>query len=476
MSQPRTAEPFAATAAATAAAASEGNHIVTPAAAPPINARLYRHALESVLGWLTLSELARAMATSQEWRAAVGTMHAAQTTLRLTEDSVGPFLRSPPSPLLERHVSAVEDPVEGFLFLSFKHLSGLATRLPHLRSLRTVLFSQRGGSAPNDEPCFPSCLERLELDVINGDAKHHDAIWLQLQRLEHLHTLILQAYATPLLVSAVAALPALREMSYDLSAEEDVAVLRALPWLERVTIPHGLAANVVALLSSPPPLQWRSFSLPRCSLTDGATACLANLPLLRQLDINISGLVDLSFLASLPALCELTLRGFGAARGVYTQEGWTMLVKSFTAAATPDGPVGAERGPCRLTKLSLHTTAYCSSGELRSMLSVMPLLRYLHLVDLESVSSLDFLTATHSLTELRLHAEDRRWLLPCIELQSLRVRALQQLQRLELTGVVQLSDVECAVYHQWPNARWPRLVAFSYKAATSEQLNREGIV
>jgi hypothetical protein len=36
---------------------------------------------------------------------------------------------------------------------------------------------------------------------------------------------------------------------------------------------------------------------------------------------------------------------------------------------------------------------------------------------------------------------------------------------LELTGVVQLSDAECAVYHQWPNARWPRLVTFSYTAA-----------
>jgi hypothetical protein len=427
-----------------------------------------------VLGWLTLSELARAMATSQEWRTAVGTMRAAQSTLRLTEDSVGPFLRSPPSPLLERHVSAVEDPVEGFLVLSFTLLDGLATRLPHLRSLRTALFSQRGGSALTAAPCFPLRLERLELDVFNVVAKRLDAIWVQLQRLQHLRTLVLQACATPLLASAVAALPALREVSYELSAEEDVAVLRALPHVERVTIPHGIAANVVALLSSPPPLQWQSLSLPRFKLTDGATACLANVPLLRQLDINLSGLTDFSFLASLPALCELTLRGFGAANGIYTQEGWTALVKSFTAAAAPDGHVGAPHGLCRLTKLSLLTTAYCTSEELRNMLSVRPLLRSLQLVDMVSVRSLDFLSAAPSLTELRLHADNVRWLCSVVDLQSLR--ALPQLQRLELKGVVQLSDAECAMYHQWPNARWPRLVAFLYKAATSEQLNREGIV
>ena len=122
------------------------------------------------------------------------------------------------------------------------------------------------------------------------------------------------------------------------------------------------------------------------------------------------------------------------------------------------------RGFCRLTKLSLFSIRHCTAVDLRGMLAALPLLHSLHLVDLVSVRSLDCLSAAPSLTELRLQVEDRHWLFPSNELQSLH--SLPHLQRLELTGVVQLSDAECVVYHQWPNALWPRLVAFSYTAAT----------
>jgi hypothetical protein len=215
------------------------------------------------------------------------------------------------------------------------------------------------------------------------------------------------APTTPLLANAVAALPALRETSFELSTEEDVAVLRALPQLERVIIPHATAAKVVALPTSPPPLQWRSFSLPRCSLTDGATACLANLPLLRQLDINLSGLTDFAFLASLPALCELTLRGFGAANGIYTQEGWTALMESFTTkgaaaeAAVAGNDGGGIRGSRRLTELRLLSISHCTTVDLRDMLAALPLLHSLHLVDLVPVRSLDCLSAASSLSICR---------------------------------------------------------------------------
>jgi hypothetical protein len=103
--------------------------------------QLYRHALESVFGFLSLAELSFVLAVSRDWSAAVGTMRS------ISAPAPRPSLiwRLPPLDLrrvcasrLSRHVSALGGDCRRVSSDS-DTLALLSVRMPHLTSLQCKL-------------------------------------------------------------------------------------------------------------------------------------------------------------------------------------------------------------------------------------------------------------------------------------------------------------------------------------------------
>ena len=123
--------------------------------------RLYRHALESILGMLHLADLSRALCVSREWSAAVVSM----------APIVGSIARAPAipslvvSPLL-RHIATVSS-WGNFAPLNNISLSHLAQHAPNLTSLLCTLRL-----TPDEPLILPVKLTNLDLIL---DGEHTDA-------------------------------------------------------------------------------------------------------------------------------------------------------------------------------------------------------------------------------------------------------------------------------------------------------------
>jgi hypothetical protein len=177
---------------------------------------------------------------------------------------------------------------------------------------------------------------------------------------------------------------------------------------------------------------------------------------------------DFTFLSALPLLTELTLRQFSdewhsAQSNLFRVENWEGVMKAF------------KDGGCKaLASLSLVGAPHCTAEDLTLILASTPALRALHLTSLLRVDTLGFLsvpqhtaaastTPVPSLTELSLRGTGRLWGLHPKELHSLR--ALSQLQRLRLLGVVRLDGFDRAPYEQRPSPLFPLLSFFEYEAS-----------
>ena len=143
--------------------------------------RIYRHALEAILGMLTLGDLSQILAVSREWVAAVSSMKPINAVMERSEwgsdRERDAFCPLPPiasmvgSPLL-RHLAAIQFSRHAILCVSLTPLDNvslglLAQHAPSLTSLWCTL------TLTSNEPLiFPAKLASLELRL---DGKYTDA-------------------------------------------------------------------------------------------------------------------------------------------------------------------------------------------------------------------------------------------------------------------------------------------------------------
>ena len=140
--------------------------------------RIYRHALEAILGMLTLGELIRILAVSREWSAAVRSMKPINAALGHDPDRSVRGRKAPPplppiesiaaSPLL-RHLATIEicDAGGSWTSLNTVSLRLLAQHVPHLTSLRCELTL-----TPNAPLILPAKLVSLNVTL---DGNYTDA-------------------------------------------------------------------------------------------------------------------------------------------------------------------------------------------------------------------------------------------------------------------------------------------------------------
>ena len=291
--------------------------------------RLYRHALESVLGMLELRDLGRIVAVSREWSAAVRSMAPINAAIQRNqrgsahEFEFEAFRPLPPiasivaSPLL-RHLAAIEIEHEGPFWTPLDNVSLalLAQHAPNLRSLWCTLTL-----TPDDPLMWPATLTSLTLEL-DG---------------EHIYT------AVNGVLTALAALPSLSHLCLRISALEaqssqELRLLAACPSLTSVTLNNSnghpailsrtqvdqirsslghlrhfsaglLAFNHLAQLLQPPvTAQWQD--LGPIFGDERIGDLLLTLPSLTQLHLDYQydqGTVQVDFLAQLPLLAVLHL-------------------------------------------------------------------------------------------------------------------------------------------------------------------------
>ena len=143
--------------------------------------RIYRHALESVLGMLELCDLSRALAVSRAWSAAVRSMKPIHATIhrhfilessaRTAFSPLPPIVRLVVSPLL-RHLAGIHLKGVGRWSgvcstpLNNESLALLSQHAPNLQSLRCVLTL-----TPTESVVLPAKLQSLELQL-GSDASY----------------------------------------------------------------------------------------------------------------------------------------------------------------------------------------------------------------------------------------------------------------------------------------------------------------
>ena len=119
-----------------AAAASAVGDVAAAAesADQPPAAMLYRHALESIFGWLDQHELVTALQVSKSWLAAVESM----ASLQLTVAETSAPLREVALSVMGRHVAELGED-ESFVTVTSDSLFTVARLMSHLRGLCCVL-------------------------------------------------------------------------------------------------------------------------------------------------------------------------------------------------------------------------------------------------------------------------------------------------------------------------------------------------
>ena len=315
--------------------------------------RLYRHALESILGMLTLADLAQIVAVSREWSAAVRSM--APIAATLARDSVyskdfrplPPLARLAASPLL-RDLAAVHICHGGALATSLDNASFalLAQHAPNLQSLWGTLTL-----TPNEPLILPAKLRSMQLQI----DQHYPAASLNG------------------VLAALAALPSLSELTLRLSAfvaanariaEDagesgvDLSILAACPSLTTLVLETGGSilylrdAQVEQIRSSlghlhrielrrmprdmlarllQPPVTARWQDIGRISADAHTGDLLLRLNSLTKLDLfNTGDAAHADFLPQLPHLTAFNLQSYKYVGGV--QHAWYVPANAVLAS------------------------------------------------------------------------------------------------------------------------------------------------
>ena len=252
--------------------------------------RLYRHALESILGVLTLTDLSRVLAVSREWSAAVRSMRPIQGKIE-REHSGGFFEQMRPLPpiasvTLLRHVTAIdiEDAYPSYPWLGNASLAHLAQHAPNLTSIWLALVLM-----PDEPIIFPAKLLSLKLQLgwketdaaINGVLTALAAF----PSLSHLH-LALSAFDNEdaVQLSIFAACPSLGELELG-TANHDAPKLATRRWSRLVRLSDICSASPSQgwnlawsrIFCSSPSLRAGETSNP-CRLTPALASCSSRCP------------------------------------------------------------------------------------------------------------------------------------------------------------------------------------------------------
>jgi hypothetical protein len=418
------------------------------------------------MSFLTLRELAVALAVNKEWTAAVQSMRPAMLTADISSATVPAMTAS----RLRRHVGELSQ-LDQFqrrkLKLSSNDLHALSDALSQLRSLYLRLNVLPGGPLLQ----FPARLQLLGV-ALDGfpDLQANTALLTSIGQLQQLHTLWLKLNDGRVTLAPLQQLLLLRDLHLDMplkhTSEQLAADLRALPWLHRLCVvgqavdsmQSDRAALLHALLREEPAeqlraLQWRDLRIASLSFSDELAALLLRLPSLEHLAAYLSGCTRFDFLAALPRLTSLELDMW-----TFDDEARRNMLAIFTS-----------NGLVRLHALQLSNGPF-SGDDLVQLLSHTPALTSLKLHGLLTVSSLSFFRElpklTQSLTTLMVGCS-HRWRLTAADLPPLLV--LQQLRELRL---IQWPDElvdsptadDRAPFEQRPCAVLPKLELFRWVA------------
>jgi hypothetical protein len=278
---------------------------------------LYRDALSSVLSFLSLRELATALAVNKEWNVAVQSMRPAMLAARISLRVLDRLMSS----LLRRHVGGLLQPQQDQTTRSLRasYLPLLSDAFPRLHSLCVSLddFSSRASLL------FPPRLQCLQLRLwASLDKASGTALLAAISQLQQLHTLRLNLHRTEVSLAPLQQLPLLRDLELTVTfrnVSQFAAELRALPCLHRLSlawqVSHGQARRTAlftallrdALEEELRVLQWREFAFIDFTLTDELSSLLPRLPLLERLETDVSNCSRFDFLPFLPQLTNLRM-------------------------------------------------------------------------------------------------------------------------------------------------------------------------
>jgi len=406
---------------------------------------LYRHALESVFAFLSLAELSFAMVVSKSWLVAVEKMRGIGAQLGRTE-----LLTNACFSRLARHIGTIgrdddsdpDKPLDATperLALCFSHLSGLHTmicQLPYYNKVELMLFP----------PSLTSLYVRVDnvRDLQNNYRKTLDEEIATISRLPLLSSLSIHLNGN---LSGIAGreecevdlshfqrcplLKSLMVFSYKSKGRfagtpTNIEQIRAMPHLTDLLESSFSDQEWMQLLRSPHQLRLERMKLSRRPPKELLELMVVSLPELTHLDTPLA--VGLSVLAATPNLRSLTLSA------EYKSSERDIIV-------SPDQMI-ADVGMCEKLH-TLRVTAWgkpITSAHMQRILSRMPNLSELCMLDASRLDSLEFLSATkplaHTLRSLRMKHCDFSG-----EQVRLHIYTLQQLVYLHLDGEC-LDDLE----------------------------------
>jgi len=244
-----------------------------------------------VLAFVSLRELAAALAVNHEWSAAVLSLRADAVPVKISGAADGLL-----SSRLRRHVVEIGQWGNTKQSLLSNQLGPLSRAVPGLRSLSTRLRLLAG---PLALP-FPPQLHRLNVLLFHSPSDSRDsatALLSSIGQLQQLHTLRLELPQGVVSLVPLQQLSNLRDLELLASfsnGKQYAAELHALPWLHRLHVARPSSSNQAPISSlfhallrdaaeeEVRALQWRDFD---CSLffDDKLTPLLLRLPLTEHL-------------------------------------------------------------------------------------------------------------------------------------------------------------------------------------------------
>ena len=404
----------------------------TAAATQPPVARLYRHALESIFGFLSLQELSKVLSVSRSWVTAVGSMRSLDASC-----SASRWLLDVCLSRLARHVGTLgseDDPVE----LSREFLYIAATRMI---GLHTLYYNAPSPFAL--PPLFPPTLTLLDVSLPNVTATEVNSFISSVSYLRWLRSLALDSSVADFDVSfaPLARLAHLQELQFiaDELSPKQIYELRALPHL--TSLEYSLMNEELGLMLRPPhQLQWQKLQI---FDADEEAPLLTSLSSLTDLTIHRwKKLTVLQHAATCSNLRALMLADF----------------QRSTPALRPKQLIAGVGQCTRLTSLTISNSSL-SVAHASALLSCMPAVSELTLCNMDRLESLSFLSSDplrRSLTSLVLK-DCRHAALLTIELRH--IFALQQLTHLTIQRC--FAEKLCSfVLNELkaPSARLPKLI------------------
>jgi len=404
------------------------------AAAPPAT-RLYRHALESIFGFLSLADLSRVTAVTRAWSAAVDSMCRIYAAVEQFPLAAG-------TSRLARHVGIIGSEVVPVAFHQ-DEMQLACSRLSGLHTLHWRLLSHLASS-----PQLPPSLTALTIDALEASAWAANYCAATASRLPKLISLTLSNSSlfsfVPFQLDSAAPL-------HTLSLDEDLSDRQAV---ELRGMAHLTALDVIlkapvmrVLLREPHQLQLQDLRV-LWSLDDDdeLTKLLASLSHLTKLEVHCAG--TLTFLNSLPSLRALELVGFAEKIPVFWQP----------PLPPPPEQICHGLNQCALLNTFTLRNINLTSAHMSALLSLMPLLSDLRLVNMRSMT-LDFLS-TGAVARTLTHLTLKSCHLAVCSLRIQDIFLLQQLTSLELCNCMSAAASDPVTLRELevPSARLPKLV------------------